>query len=238
MRFGVGEPIGEFEVKSGKLRVTDPCYEDDTWCSGVLTGVKNGTWEAYANIENHGGWGERVAKLVVFHKEHSDDLGMWPQKASFEVGVDSGQAGFFDEDAYPHGERAEDGYWNKDEFYDKCCDATCGRDRDDKADGYGIIDGRGVVSSSGFGDGGYDCNFYKDKDGQIVAAEIVFIPEEDEEEQEEDIPECRECGEQTYDLYDGLCEECGKPECDKCQAQFDESELEDGLCETCREEKA
>lgn len=210
MRFDTGEPIGEFEVKSGKLVVSDPCYDRDTWCAGILENVKNGVWEAYAYVENYGkgGFGgDRVKKLVVFHRDHRHDLGLYPKRAKFEVGVDSGQAGFFDDASYPQGEREEGGYWNKDAFYDECCDATCGRN--DEGEGYGIIAGAGAVSSSGWGDGGYRCDYYE-KDGQIVAAEVEFIPDEDEEDTEDDMPECRECGTQTYDLFEGLCEECGE----------------------------
>ena len=35
-----------FSVTSGALSVTDPCYQDDSWCSGVLSEVRNGTWLA------------------------------------------------------------------------------------------------------------------------------------------------------------------------------------------------
>lgn len=36
-----------FEVKSGALRVTDPCYSMDTWCAGTTENVLNGTWHAH-----------------------------------------------------------------------------------------------------------------------------------------------------------------------------------------------
>ncbi len=45
---------------------------------------------------------------------------------------------------------------------------------------------KGLVSSSGFGDGGYDCFIQKDEEGKIVAIKIVFIGENDFEEDEED----------------------------------------------------
>ena len=40
-------PEKSFEVKSGALRVTDPCYDMDTWCAGTLEDVKNGKWLAH-----------------------------------------------------------------------------------------------------------------------------------------------------------------------------------------------
>ena len=50
---------------------------------------------------------------------------------------------------------------------------------------------RGLVSSSGYGDGGYDCFVQEDEDGKVVAIKIVFIGEDDfeEEEDEEDFEE-------------------------------------------------
>lgn len=36
-----------FQVDSGALRVTDPCYEMDVWCAGTLPNVKNGRWMAF-----------------------------------------------------------------------------------------------------------------------------------------------------------------------------------------------
>ena len=32
----VSNSLGEFEVTSGVLRVSDPCYERDTWCAGTI----------------------------------------------------------------------------------------------------------------------------------------------------------------------------------------------------------
>ena len=55
--------IGEFELTASRLRVSDPCYSPDVWCSGVLD-AKPGTWEAavlqFTN-EQTGGWGVRNA---------------------------------------------------------------------------------------------------------------------------------------------------------------------------------
>lgn len=35
-----------FNVTSGQLRVTDPCYDGETWCAGNSDNVKNGRWLA------------------------------------------------------------------------------------------------------------------------------------------------------------------------------------------------
>lgn len=44
----------------------------------------------------------------------------------------------------------------------------------------------GVVSSSGFGDGGYEAFIAKNAEGKVIAVQIVFITEEDLLEEEED----------------------------------------------------
>lgn len=40
-------PVETFQVDSGALRVTDPCYDMDTWCADTLDDVKNGRWMAF-----------------------------------------------------------------------------------------------------------------------------------------------------------------------------------------------
>ena len=40
------EHLGEFNVESGRVRVTDPCYSPGVWCSGELE-VAAGKYEAY-----------------------------------------------------------------------------------------------------------------------------------------------------------------------------------------------
>lgn len=52
-----------------------------------------------------------------------------------------------------------------------------------KLDG-NTIDDRGFVSSSGYGDGGYNCFTAKNEDGKIVSIRVEFIGEYDEEEDE------------------------------------------------------
>lgn len=47
----------------------------------------------------------------------------------------------------------------------------------------GILKEKAFVSSSGYGDGGYNCYTKKNEDGKIIAAKVIFI--EDEEEDEE-----------------------------------------------------
>lgn len=170
------EKVGEFDVESGALVVTDPCYDLGTWCAGKITGVLNGRW--HASIDHLPDDPYYTSSIHIVHESHSHDVGSLEFTLSpFEVGVDSGQAGFFDESIYPPGVRPNDSYWNGDEFYDECCYATC-----DSANGFGVIRGKGVVTRSGFGDGGYSCYVARDPGGHVVAAKIVFISDDEEDE--------------------------------------------------------
>ena len=100
------------------------------------------------------------------------DFLFFNESARFEVGVDSGQAGIYDEDYYNKYHTADD---CDDDWYDDICNLT---------NPAGTKDGKCAVSSSGFGDGGYTCYMLVNDDNQVIAISIVFI--EDEEEDEED----------------------------------------------------
>jgi hypothetical protein len=164
---------GEFEITSGKAMVSDPCYDRETWCQGVIDNVKNGTWKAYLHIID-----DRVGYILCHHKSHICLLNNDWTKESFEVGVDSGQAGVYDEPKY-HG--GEDDY-GEGGWYDLNCNLTC--DKDNKTVRYGGVLEGGVVSSSGYGDGGYDCSTIKN-DGEIVGILVDFGLNEDIDYDEE-----------------------------------------------------
>lgn len=182
--------LGSFDVVSGSLMVSDPCYEKGTWCQGLLDNVRNGKWNALVTKSKEGSWGNRCSSLVVEHEkvDHRSIVSTEWNKGKFEVGVDSGQAGFFDISTYKNGKLiekdptfdavcADDEDENENRWYNACCDITLG------SMNAGVLPG-GVVSGSGFGDGGYDC-MYAMKDGEVVAAMIVFIAGEEEEEEED-----------------------------------------------------
>jgi hypothetical protein len=165
--------LGSFEVTSGEVVVSDPCYGEDVWCMGFLKGVANGTWEAEIRTGDEG----RVAKLYATLK--GAKRGKTWEETAFTVGVDSGQAGIFDKPCYRTHQKENEAlissHWKsiaereeKDEkgsgvFYAACCSLTCGDDNGatQKA---GVLKG-GVVSSTGYGDGSYTCYFQKDARG-------------------------------------------------------------------------
>lgn len=158
--------LGSFEVVNNKLMVTDPCYERGTWCHGILENVANGKWYAYATIT------DRVRELEIRH-EHASSTLKAMEEADFEVGVDSGQAGFFREDMYP---AADTGRYNDlTTLYGRACATTISNHI-----GGTIVEG--AVTVSGYGDGGYVCLVGRDEEGIVRTAKIIFIDEADDEE--------------------------------------------------------
>jgi hypothetical protein len=161
------------KIQLGKrVRISDPCYGTGVWCSGVVDNVKEGTYNVDIEISNEGVWGERVKSLTAIHSDYNGHSVI--VKASFEVGVDSGQAGIYDEDYYKQYHSEDD--CNED-WYEEICNLT---------DPFGTKDGKCVVSSSGYGDGGYDCYLLKDKNNEVVGFQIIFIEGEDEEDEYDD----------------------------------------------------
>lgn len=179
------EDIGSFDLTQPDMRVSDPCYKKDIWCSLTLPNCKTGTWDAAVAHVDSDSWGHRVAALAVRHTNgpsfmqfmNTENLPAHPchpragiKMFDADAGVDSGQCGFFDnrfygDDAVCKNMALTADYGNP--WYNMCCDATSD---DDKC---GIVP-YGVVSCSGVGDGGYPL-YYIEKDGQVVAAMLQFM---------------------------------------------------------------
>lgn len=165
--------LGSFEVESGKLIVSDPCYQPGTWCMGELRNVRNGIWLAEALIADCDFWGERVSKLTVRHAEYPNRKNLSRRKADFKVAVDSAQAGFFDAAHYSDSSvltHTPSESWSNGEnaWYDYCCELTL-------SERMGGVLPYGAVSRTGYGDGCYECCYYANDDSEIVLAEIRFI---------------------------------------------------------------
>lgn len=175
-----------------KVRVSDPCYGTEVWCSGVLENVKEGAYNVEVMMSDEGMWGKRVKALAVIHTDYKGPL-HFTERADFEVGVDSGQAGIYDEEYYNQYHTVDD---CDEDWYDAVCDLT---------DPYGTKDGKCVVSSSGFGDGGYDC-FTIVENGEIVAIMILYIPDEDDDTSYDDEEE-EDYEDEEYDDYSDYSED-------------------------------
>lgn len=180
------QDIGSFTTTTSVLRITDPCYEKGTWCAGTLDKCATGTWHGFVQQYDAGDWGIRNSELHVLHESvvgmDQEALDSMPWKpCKFEVGVDSGSAGVFEESRYP----ASGG--DDEEFYDRCGKAYLPDEMEAVLHGVpkthlfaGAIP-EGVVSLAGYGDGGYEAN-YKELDGRVVAVRIIFIDEYEPED--------------------------------------------------------
>lgn len=164
--------LGNFETK-GKIWVTDPCYKRDINCKHTKElEVQAGVWHAFLDYDNDtGGWGRRVKQLTAYHPHIDPHSANW-ELVHNDIGVDSGQCGFFDSEAKfePEGDYDDTSSW-----YRMCCDLTCGDNQG------GIIPG-GVVSSSGYGDGSYQLYAATNVAGEICGLRLVFISDYEEEE--------------------------------------------------------
>lgn len=168
----VKKEAGQFRCSSS-MWVTDPCYKPGTWCQHKLEKVASGDWKSYVLIADSGSWGKRVAELIAYKGDEvlSGDP-RWEIARGVNIGVDSGQAGFFSgETSIGSGE-----YGEVDTFYGACCAATNGKNQS------GIINNQGVVSHSGFGDGSYLLFTIQGRGGKVIATKLVFLDEEDLEE--------------------------------------------------------
>ncbi len=171
--------LGTFELTQPIMRISDPGYNRDVWCSGTVENCKAGTWEAAVFVRDEDQFGDRMGVLAARHAETGPKFSLINRKSNsgkggwsecpFEVGVDSGQAGIFDDAHYQDNDifdtPAKSGYG--DEWYNHCCDITFSRLP------AGVLP-YGVVSSSGFGDGGYYAMQHTDADGEIDGIYVVF----------------------------------------------------------------
>lgn len=176
------QKLGVFNIESGEVIISDPCYDLDTWCMAKVENVKNGEWTAYILQSDEGDWGIRNSVLTAFHQDYSKTKGKYWSRVPASIGVDSGQAGIFDAANFKNDDIVtstpkfsysveEDG----DLWYAMCCDETLYTELN-----AGVIT-NGAVSSSGYGDGSYDAFTVKDKDGKIIGIKIEFLFEMDEE---------------------------------------------------------
>lgn len=159
--------LGTIELTTGRLSATDPSYDKKVWCRYDMHDVKKGTWNVAVEISDEGAWGDRIAKVIIQHK---DAKNVCPEYIE-NIGVDTGLAGFFED------KPDYDDDWN--DVCDYLREDYPTKMIVDKSSPFKCV---GVCTSSGFGDGGYDLNIAKDEKGMIVYAEIVFIGEDDDDE--------------------------------------------------------
>jgi len=174
-----------FEIKSGKMVVSDPCYQVPTWCQTILDNVKNGTWVAEVDVKDCNGWGNRVHSLSVRHIDNESGI----KDEINNLGVDSGQLGFFDSEFYRNDEMATDlpksdfgeNYDREsgDSWYRSVCNLTLSDEQ------WGVIP-NGVVSTSGIGDGSYFGEIERNGMGEVVSVTVIFLSDEDEDDEDDE----------------------------------------------------
>ena len=172
---GKQKTVGTFIVESGKLIVTDPCYQTgEEELQIILSNVKKGKWTASITYDE-----EQVIEKLIALYEGKKPSGKW-HVCDKPIAVDSAKAGIFDiaifrrDDAIQYEvknvfdiEIDEDGLL----YYVACCDVI---DSDEEG---GVVPG-GAVSMSGFGDGMYDVKVKYNISREIVGVMIDYGEEE------------------------------------------------------------
>ena len=218
-----------------KVIVTDPCYDVDTWCNGILDNVKPGKWHTEAKSINKNNNGNHCTELIIWHSDYEKPTEF--EHTDIDVGVDSGQAGIADYDYFAKIKSNKD---SEEEWYESI--KTYERARvplmplqkqvlpkykalykeylkqflgpieeynkdlyteianlehehwfdsktldDDKFSSYlpqTWTDEHSVFTSTGYGDGSYDCFIAKDNN-KIIGIKIDYFYYEDEDDEDE-----------------------------------------------------
>lgn len=151
---------------SERAVVSDPGYDRTVWCMNNNVQVKSGEYLSFAIKSDEDKFGDRVACIICIRSQSFTDLKKALRKnwsvVDTTIGVDSGQAGIFDNSVYPEGTDVGE-FGEPDTFYGECCEITLG----DQSCGR-LKNGKGIVSSSGFGDGSYELKALKEGDASIA----------------------------------------------------------------------
>lgn len=168
--------VGTFEANDGLIDITDPCYEEDTWCAKFGVKVKPGTYHCFVDVADFPALylkndndatpktmhDERLIHLTIVHNDYIRNLLNKEWKLlSADIGVDAGLCGFYNHKP----DFTEDNDWlefiNNLRNLDKHEYITCD------------LRNYGITVSSGWGDGVYEVYKKSDK-GEIVALDLRF----------------------------------------------------------------
>lgn len=150
----------QITLNAGAVRVTDPCYEPDVWCAATIHDILPGKWNC--EVEESSGV---ICSLTIRHEDYPY---LQPRENIGFAAVDSGQCGFFDPDYFGQNQPDND-YDNPQSWYRRVCELTLNHPS------WGTIEGKGVVSSSGYGDGSYDIFACRNDSGHIVGLQLWFM---------------------------------------------------------------
>lgn len=180
------------KIESGQIVASDPCYEYPK--GGVLAGkiiknALNGFYEVLIERSDEGDWGIRNTKMMIIHSDHYHPDWLDYETKEYEgcCGVDAGCFCFADEQYYKE-THTDTNSKEFDKWWDKFVMAHCdGKDvakvwQDKNED-------RIIISDSGYGDGAYYVNSYKDKNGFVIAVEVIYIITENDKDEDEEFYE-------------------------------------------------
>lgn len=166
---------GKFNITSGKMVCSDPCYPLSLNFGAVEIPALDGEWHVEVVVHLDDMFGRETYYCGMVHIRHSS-LDAADLYESHGVGVDSGQFGFFDRSCYPETERERGEFGDQDSFYRKSCDLTIRPAR------WATLQDR-VVVSSGYGDGLYRL-VVGYSEGKAVEAYVIFIGDSSDDEEE------------------------------------------------------
>jgi hypothetical protein len=157
-------------IELGKtLAISDPCYEDN--CHG-LNGkleILPGLYNCFVTIGEEGWYKNRIKMATIVHEDYVDLLDDVEMEVveEFCLGVDSGLMGFFDYEYFlkHHKDKLDE------EWYEKCIQSSekafIFSDENHKDECF--------ISSTGLGDGKYNCLVSRNKNGKIVEVTAYFV---------------------------------------------------------------
>ena len=149
-----------------RVQVSDPCLDPGSFEAALVKDCLPGKWLVSVRHKDCGpAWGRRISALTIRHEDYPK---VSPKEFVGRCCVDSGQCGFFDE-AYYDANQTNEGFDDPSSWYHRVSQLAINDPE------YGVIDDKGAVSASGYGDGVYGCYAKRNKDGYVVALTLKFI---------------------------------------------------------------
>lgn len=175
--------IGKFNLTATTMRISDPCYDKTSQYAGTIENCISGIWNA-AYVTSDDKKDLCVSMLIAKHESvrsfhvadgiHIEDDQIYYHNnwhnSGIRIGVDSGQAGIFDDAYYGQSDIFKTPNPNifnfADEWYNQCCYITMTK-----------LAGTlpcGAISNSGYGDGRYPVFIHKNTFEKIDSIAIVY----------------------------------------------------------------
>lgn len=183
--------VGCMNIPSGKIDITDPCYNEGT--HGRLDGVavKPGKYRCYVRTLKGGTakkWGRRVAEMKITHEDANLNSGILHSHYIGSVGVDAGLMSIYEVGTKPN---YTDAQWVKAiGCLQKLEDVARAKEKPNAfvSDAFNLGENKKKQfwSSTGFGDGyyavyGVNSHDPNNEDNIPDIIHIIFINPEDEE---------------------------------------------------------